>query len=213
MLRRPPREPDPSLWSRLTETPRPTSGPVLLRARGVETAEHRWWALTPHELTTAGMRAERDVRALLGPKSSADSGAWRAELESARAAALLSLCARDVDEPRSPLFRNAQDVRARLTEVEIGAALARYAGFRRECGPLIAELRGEDLEAWIAALVEVAQLYPFEVLQWGGADKPHSVPGVEVEHFCDGHFLCWVAARRVLYPEPEKKKAARVTRQ
>lgn len=196
---------------RLTETPRPTSGPVVMRAKGVDAVEHRWWALTPHELTTARMRAERDVRALLGPRSSTDSGAWLAELESAKAADLLSLAARHIDEPRSPLFRNAAEVRARLTEVEIAASLARYAGFRRECGPVIAELRGEDLESWIDALRECSQLFPFEVLQWGGSDKPHAVPGVEVEHFCDGHFLCWVAARRTLYPEPVKK-GARITK-
>ena len=189
----PPKDLDPAeAWMRMTELPRPVSEPVALRARGVAFAAARFWVPTPREIATLNARARR--AAVLGSDD-----------ELLRATLLLRLVARDPFRVAAPLFRSEAEVGA-LTPAEIGAALDRYYAFRVSCGPVVARLSPEELEAWIELLRRGAEVLSFEATRWGGSNTPYGVPGVDPENLCDCHFLSWMAARRVLYPDAARPK-------
>lgn len=182
----PPKDLDPGeTWMRMTELPRPVSDPVVLRARGQDVAVLRFWTPTAREVALASARAAKAA----GPED-----------ELLDAVVLLRLVARDPFRVERPLFRSEAEIGA-LTSEEIGAAIRQYAAFRASCGPVIDRLSRVAYEEWVEFLKLGAEQFYFEAARWGNSDTPFAVPGVEPANLCDCHFLCWIAARRVLYPD------------
>jgi hypothetical protein len=181
----------------MTELPRPTSQVEHVTVRGQAIAV-RFWPLTPAEMATTGRLAKK---ATLASGATLDTVSSDEESSLQWATRLLFLGTRQPDDAREPFFRSTEELADILTESEVESALRAYSAFRIECGPSITSLTPEEMGAWIEHLRLGATAAPFDVIRWGSSDKPHAVPGVEPEHFCDCHFLSWVAARRAAYPD------------
>lgn len=188
----PPADLDPGeAWMRMTELPRPVSEPQALRARGAVVAAVRFWPPTAREVATANVRARR------AQPDGGDALLWNTQL--------LRIVARDALRPSLPLFRRESEVGA-LTPEEIGAALLQYAEFRASCGPVLGRLSHAEFERWVEFLKRGAEQFYVEAARWGCSNSPHGVAGVDPDHLCDCHVLCWTAARRVIYPDEGKQQ-------
>lgn len=157
----PPKDVPPSeLWTRLTELPRPVSARHQFVARNNEVGEIVFWVLTAGELSQARMRADKETRASLDTEVRAGNLAYEEEYEQQKAYQVLALAARQPNDVIFPAFPRASEVRDKLTDDEITAALAAYNIFRRESAPVIDEMTQPEMEAWISVLKEGASRFP-----------------------------------------------------
>ena len=158
----PPKDTDASdLWVRLTELPRPTSSKHKFRARNEDVGELVFRVLTAGELSQVRSKANAETKKTLDdPDAKAGNLAYEEEYEQQKAYQLLALAARQPDDPQFPTFPRPADVRTALTDDEISVGLVAYAQFRRESGPIIAELTPEEMEAWIKLLQEGGSRFP-----------------------------------------------------
>ena len=148
------------LWVKLTQLPRPVSAEHTLRARNEDVGAVVFWVLTAQELSSVRVEASKATKKLLGEDAPKGNLAYEEEYEEQKALHLLSLACRQPDDPRFPAFPKGELVRAQLTDDEITVALTAYAQFRRESGPIIAELTPDEMEAWIKLLVEGGSRFP-----------------------------------------------------
>lgn len=157
----PPKDAEPGeLWLRLTELPRPVSGPHPFHARGTEVGKLVFRVLTAEELSFVRIEASRSTKAALGEDAKAGNLAYEEEYEQQKAYQLLQLACRQAEDRNFPAFPRPADVKAQLTDDEIAVALTAYAQFRRESGPMISMLTPAEMEAWIRILQEGASRFP-----------------------------------------------------
>jgi len=199
----PPKEVDPTdLWLRMSSLPRPTGAPTTIRARGADIGTVRFWVLSDLEVKRVQSEARRTVEADAAPGSVAF-----AEMHSAILAAhIIALAARRDGAIEAPAFQSADTVASSFTTDELQAQCNKYLAFRSTAGPSLSELTPAEMDAWVDKLAEGAQRLALNAVQWG-PDRLADVPGIDASAgFLDCHFLCWVAARRVLYPDTAGKR-------
>lgn len=155
-----PKDEPSDLWVKLTELPRPLSEEMTFRARNADVGTFRFWVLTAQELSTVRAEASRAAKKLFGDDAVKGNLAYEEEYEEQKALHLLSLACRQPGDPRFPTFYSAAKARAELTDDEISVALLAYGAFRRQSGPMIAELTADEMEAWIKVLQEGASRLP-----------------------------------------------------
>jgi len=151
-----------ALWTTLTALPRPTSAPFEVQLRG-STQHVVFRVLTASELASVRATADKAAREFLANISGATEPgglAYEESYEQEKACALLALACRQAEDPRFGAFPSAKQARQELTDDEISVLLVGYAKFRRESGPMLAELTREEMDAWVKLLEQGASRLP-----------------------------------------------------
>lgn len=146
-------------WVKFTQLPRPLSEPHVFRARGKDVGTLVFRVLSSAEYAGALVAAHTKSGEMLGADAHGTVAFEELYLEQ-KGVNLIALACRQPESPDFPTFLTADDVRQNLTDDEIAVLLAAYAIFRRESGPIISELTGEELEAWFELVMKGASRFP-----------------------------------------------------
>jgi hypothetical protein len=181
----------------MSQLPRPLSEPVSVRARGHHLGDVRFWVLSDSEVAGARSGALREARAAAHSGSPAFGDIYARQIESR----VVALATRGVEDVQVASFRDALQIRDHLTEDEVSEIFAAYVRFRAGIGPILAMTTPPEMDVCIDRLGEGLKQSSLDALRWGSAERLADVPGIDAScGFLDCHFLCWCAARRVLYP-------------
>lgn len=165
----PPNDVAPSdLWIKLTERPRPTCDFQMpgVDKDGQPLPSCKLWVLTESELHVCRAQADAAAKVILrGEYKAGDLGyedIYRNELS----VQLVAQAARNPKNVIFPAFQSAKHARQALTTDEFAAFAEAYVTFRRESGPLIADMSPDEMDAWLEVLIKGGSAVPLARLEF-----------------------------------------------
>ena len=157
------------LWAEIIALPRPSRVIEFPRKKpdGTPVGEFSMQVLKQEEQMLCAAAAERFTRKLLkddAPKNGDLARGYNDIYSNAAAVEILFRACRTKDDLIKPLFPSPDVLRQNLTNDELGVLMSIYYTVQTELGPIVAYLSEEEIEAWIARLVEGGSSYPLDSL-------------------------------------------------
>lgn len=161
-------QPD-ELWALITKLPRPSKTvdfPRMVPDTDQPVGQVSFQILSQQDQMTACVAAEKFARDVLKEYAKkGDEGIGYENLYKNAAAievlyrATFSRSSMEEGAPR-PFFPSPRDMRENLTPDEVGLLMEAYLRFQVECGPVVAYMSEEEMEAWVKRLVEGGSAFP-----------------------------------------------------
>jgi hypothetical protein len=158
----PPRDYEPTeLYTALMARPRPYKDVEWpgTGSDGKTLGTIRLWVATVSELLSCRANAQNAAKEMLRGETKLGDMGYEDIYRDEVIVELLSKVCRDPKADGAPCFPSAKWLRQQLTVDEMTVLVGHYNEHQRKCGPIIADMSAEELEAWIDMLV-------------GGASEP-----------------------------------------
>jgi len=155
------------MWAEITQCPREFRRVPFPRAWKGEQVEVAMVIMTQEEAFLANLAAEKYVRKMLRddmPKASDVSEGYLRIFELAAAPEILFRVCKDPTDTSKPFFKTRDEISKFLTTDKTGILLREYNLVRMEMGPVITQMTGDEMDAWIDRLTEAEDIYPLVLL-------------------------------------------------
>ena len=162
----PPADLSPSeLWSALTVTPRPWKvvdfpriDPITKEVVG----QVAIWALTQEEQIAASASADSVVKKLMkDPQRSNEANlGYENVYNNEVTVQVLARACRDAKDIKRPAFPSPGQMRKAFSVDEVSVLAVLYLQVQAELGPIVANMTGDEEEAWIGRLAEAGEVFP-----------------------------------------------------
>ncbi len=170
-----PKDVQPStLFALLTATPRPHRMVDIPRKGpdGEAVARIAMVVLTQQEMISSAATSEARTRKLLKenlPKQEEAQLGYQDVFNNIAATEVLFRACKDAEDEtlKRSAFRTPQEIESTLSADEVGALYHAYLTVKSECGPVVAEMTEDEVDAWIRVLAEGASSIPLDTLSWG----------------------------------------------
>lgn len=169
----PPRDVAPAdLWALITQTPRPSQRVPFPRVGpdGRPLGEVVIWVLHQEERSAATLAAERHVRKVLKdayPQRGEASLGYDALFEDRASVEILFRACRRAENVNVPAFPSADEIARALSTDEVAVLMRSYLRVQAECGPIVADMSQEMVDAWIDVLASGGSKHPLDSLSSG----------------------------------------------
>lgn len=138
------------LWAKMTETPRPVKIVDFPRAVGDQRVEVAIRCLTQDEQMrvhlNGQMAAKRECESHKLPFNAVDA---KTTIEYHNTVEVLFAVCRNPSNPEEPFFRSRDEIRKHLSADECAALTNEWRLFTAETSPLITDMSGSEIDAWI----------------------------------------------------------------
>lgn len=156
------------LWNSLVTLPRPhrfVDFPRYNPTTGQSVGQVAMWVLTQEEQIASAAAADRVAKLVLKQKQIAgeENIGYKSVYNNAASVEILYRACRDHNDIGRPAFPSPSHLR-KISVDELGVLMRHYLTLQYEIGPIIGSLSKEEMDAWIARLVEGGQQFPLDLL-------------------------------------------------